>query len=117
MNILNQSAIETLRDLQKKTGRNLLGDLIKLYIETTPPIFINMKTHLKANAFEDLSREAHSLKSSSANIGAIKIEELARTIEYKIIRNEACTPELLLNLITEIEKIFPETCMALSSLN
>ena len=116
MSILDMTAIQNLMDLQQKTGKDILGSLSKLYIDTTPEIISKMKLLLSKKSYEELGREAHSLKSSSANIGARKIMELCKVIEYKILGEEKFSDEELSSLITQVSEVFPETIEELKKL-
>lgn len=106
MSLLEMKAIDNLKELQKKTGKNLLSLLVNLYVETTPTAIENMKAYLKEKQLEDLSREAHSLKSSSANLGIMVIRDLAKNIEYFTI-GELKENINLEEEIAKIEKLFP----------
>lgn len=113
MTILDRTALESLKDLQVKSGRNFLPELIKLYVDSTPPIIVNMRKHLLSKAYEDLAREAHSLKSSSGNLGARAVEALAKEIEYGIIGEKKLTDEEIHRAIGRIETEFELTTKAL----
>ena len=108
VSVLDVETIQNLKTLQEKTGKNLLAILSKLYIETTPQIISKMKSLLTDKSYEDLSREAHSLKSSSANLGASKMAELCKKVEYGIVGDDDCSDHELEILIEQIVQSFPE---------
>ena len=103
MSWVEAKAIEQIKKLEMKTGKSLLKLLVDLYIESTPKIIENMKQNLKNKSYEDLCREAHGLKSSSANLGISSIRVLAEKIELSIvdekIQNEQLDKDI--NLIEE----------------
>lgn len=44
---INKEMLQILLDLQMKTGRNILDDLVRLYVESTPDILSTMQLLLK----------------------------------------------------------------------
>lgn len=108
MSHIENKAIDNLRVLQRKTGKNILNTLVNLYLDTTPSCIANMKTYLQEKAYEDLAREAHSLKSSSGNLGVKPIADWAQKIEYAFIGEEPFREQELKEWIEHIEKLLPE---------
>lgn len=108
MNHIENKAINNLRILQRKTGKNILSTLVHLYLDTTPSCIANMKTYLQGKSYDDLAREAHSLKSSSGNLGVKPIAEWAQRIEYAIISEDSICEDDLKEWVAQIEKLFPE---------
>ncbi len=88
MSLVETRAIEQIKKLGMKTGKNLLKMLVDLYIESTPQIIESMKRNLENKSYEDLGREAHSLKSSSANLGISSIRIIAEKIELLIVNKQ-----------------------------
>ena len=65
--------------------REVLGSevdqLIRLFLETTPPLIEKLESATAAPDFNALGDIAHSLKSSSANVGAMTLSNAAKRIE------------------------------------
>ncbi len=65
--------------------RELLEDgfseLVQVYLKDAPTHLARISTSIPAGDANSLREAAHSLKSSSANLGAIGLSELARTLE------------------------------------
>ncbi len=59
----------------------LLARLIKVYLDFAPSTISIMRTAIDNEHTESLGAAAHSLKSSSANIGAVRIADFCRTLE------------------------------------
>lgn len=78
---LDASRIDELRKLGQEIGEDLLGDLIKMYIENTPLIIGRIKEGIASNDAKKVELNAHTLKSSSANIGAKSLSLLAAQVE------------------------------------
>lgn len=84
MGYTDQSVILTLKTLGVKTGRNLLGQLIELYLATTPEALNLMNQFLKEKNYTSLAKNAHTFKSSCGNLGINEMYRICDQIETKI---------------------------------
>lgn len=83
---MEQSAVEQeIRDKAKEWigeyGADFLVELIDVYLEDTPYRLAQLHQALNGGDKEALTREAHTLKSSSANVGAMSFSAVAKEIE------------------------------------
>ncbi len=62
-------------------GKNLLGELIGIYLEDTPQQIKEARDAIGAGDFKTASRAVHSLISISGNIGADSVMNMAVQIE------------------------------------
>ena len=76
--IIDQETINTLIGM---TGDDFLPELVEAYLEDTPHLFLHMRSALADNDAELFRRSAHSLKTSSASLGALQFSEHARELE------------------------------------
>src|ERR1051325_5583988 len=77
---LDRSAIDNL--LASVGGdREFLIELIDTYFEDTVTLFSQMEGALAAGDAPVLQRAAHSLKSNSANFGAMQLAGIAKALE------------------------------------
>ncbi len=67
--------------LERNGASGLLARLIRLYLHETPPLIERMKQATTQNDLEALRVAAHSLKSSSTNIGALQLHGLCGALE------------------------------------
>lgn len=58
-----------------------LDELIQTYLDDAVVQLEAMRAAAGADSPEDLVRPAHSLKGNSANVGAVRLEELCRQLE------------------------------------
>ncbi len=75
---LDQTVLKRFRDMmgaEKATG------LINLFLQDASKLLTNMQQALEQNKVEDFTRFAHSLKSSSAQIGALRLSEQCKQME------------------------------------
>jgi signal transduction histidine kinase/HPt (histidine-containing phosphotransfer) domain-containing protein len=70
------------------TFRSQFGDdfamLVDTFLESTPPLFADMLSALAAGDAVAVHRHAHSLKSSAATYGAMRLSTMARTLEREV---------------------------------
>src|SRR5579859_699783 len=81
--IINPDAIAALRDLNPGDNDAFLKEIIGIYIEDTPKRFADLKKSLAAGETALFTRAAHTIKGSSANVGAIAVAASAERLEAK----------------------------------
>jgi two-component system sensor histidine kinase/response regulator len=79
---LDHSAIEAVRQLDPDGNDRLLSRLIALYRDDSSQLIADIDNGLKVGDSEAIARAAHTLKSSSANLGATSVAAIARQIEH-----------------------------------
>jgi HPt (histidine-containing phosphotransfer) domain-containing protein len=73
-----------------------LERILTAYLEEAPKYLQNLKAASLAEDFPTMKMAAHTLKSSSANVGALRLSEFCQEIENTISRND--TPALAILL-------------------
>lgn len=58
-------------------------DLIEAFFESAPPLLEQMAEASANQNADSLRHASHTLKSSAANMGALYLSELCKTIEYQ----------------------------------
>jgi CheY-like chemotaxis protein len=107
---LDISAIEAVRQLDPNDEDRLLSRLIALYRDDSSQLLADMENGLKVGDAESVARAAHTLKSSSANLGAANVAAIARLIE-----TSARTGDIS-NLPATMTKLRAQRTVALSEL-
>ncbi|MDH5254771.1 MAG: response regulator [Gammaproteobacteria bacterium] len=79
--VLDPRALEQIRALQQPGAPDLLGRIIALYLENSRSLTEKIREALAAGDANALREAAHALKSSSANVGATGLVEIARQLE------------------------------------
>jgi HPt (histidine-containing phosphotransfer) domain-containing protein len=76
------SVIDTssLSVLQEAMGEDF-EDLVAIFIESTEDILTSLLNAFNQQDVESFTREAHSLKSSSANLGGLVLSKMAAELE------------------------------------
>ncbi|MFO1424594.1 MAG: response regulator [Candidatus Competibacteraceae bacterium] len=80
---LARSALDQIRALQRPGAPDLLGKIIGLYLESSPKLLRQMREAVTAEDGEALRQAAHSLKSSSANLGATQLAAVCKELEQR----------------------------------
>ena len=83
---IDLTAIEELRELVDEDTPDFLKDLLRSFLEDAGEHLRSMTTGLESQAVETIMAAAHTLKSSSANLGALQLSDFCRQIET-ITRN------------------------------
>ena len=60
---------------------DFMAELITTYFDDSSRLLVTMQEALSTGNAEDLRRAAHSLKSSSANFGALRLSKKCRELE------------------------------------
>ena len=79
--ILNFSAIETIRDVERQTGKPILPSIFEGYVTQMEEKLAELQQNLKSGDSTSIYRTAHAIKSMSANIGAKKITLISAAME------------------------------------
>ena len=103
--IIDQDTFNTLREIMEDEFSNLLDS----YFENAPTLLEELKQAARAADLEVVIRAAHTLKSSSGNLGANLLSEIAGTIE--ILGKEGKLQEAA-GLIPELERAVNQTLAA-----
>jgi HPt (histidine-containing phosphotransfer) domain-containing protein len=77
--LIDQAALDS---LLATTDREFVGELIDAYLEDSPALIAGMKEALANGNATEFTRAAHSLKSSSASLGAASLSDLAKELEH-----------------------------------
>ena len=68
--------------LKEMMGDDFIGELVDTYLQDSPELFQQMHQALESNDADTFRRAAHSLKSNSANFGAMQLSAMARELEF-----------------------------------
>jgi len=85
--LINRKALDNIRALQPEGEPDILSRIISIYLEDTPNQMDNLYRALRNKDLREVRSIAHSLKSSSANLGAIALSALFKDLEHKAHTN------------------------------
>jgi HPt (histidine-containing phosphotransfer) domain-containing protein len=81
--VLDASVIQGLRELGGDEDPGLLLELVELYLSDAPQRMAEIEQALASGDWKLLERAAHTLKSASANIGALGLSSICKELEAK----------------------------------
>lgn len=79
--VINRSALDNIRALSRDGGDALVHKVVAAYMADTARHLQSLRQSLRARDSDGVRRVAHSLKSSSANVGAARLATLCRELE------------------------------------
>lgn len=86
--VLDPASLNQLRSLDPTGGDMFLRKVLETYIRSLDKQVDAANVAFGAGRHDYLSRAAHSLKSASASVGALKFSRLCERIEHAIRRQE-----------------------------
>jgi HPt (histidine-containing phosphotransfer) domain-containing protein len=78
---IEKEVVEKAKSWIQECGENFLIELVDLYLEDTPKRLTELRRALETGDIPILTREAHTIKSSSVNLGAMKMSGIAKKLE------------------------------------
>lgn len=109
--LLDLSKINSIRSLDPEGTHGLLRKVVEFYIEKSPELIEQITTALVTGDGEVVFRAAHSLKSSSATIGAMGLSETCRQLEAS---GRSGNLDGAMELSERMKSEFHQVCMALT---
>ena len=107
--ILELSALDRLKEWG---GDKLLAQMIHLFLTNAPGRMAQIRSGIDAGDIKEAEKGAHSLKSSSANVGAMHLRTIAADMERAAADGEAAAVTALL---PSMESAFSQAISALES--
>ena len=78
---IDQKVLCTLKSLQMDGKPDILKRIVSAYLESSEPLIVHLQQALAADDLKSAQNIAHSLKSSSANVGALHLSQLSMELE------------------------------------
>ena len=104
MNVINE-----LRDVMEEE----FTSVIESYLSNVPPLYSELRNAAVAEDVAGMVNPAHSLKSSSANVGAMTVSETAKTIEMAARNNDGATAK---SAFEQLNQVLPTAVKALKAI-
>ncbi len=111
--VLDMRVIEGLRELGGDDDPGLLLEVIGMFLDDAPTRIEEIRQGLASGDIKLLERAAHSLKSASANVGAMQLSNVCMRIE-EIARQDKSGG--IAELIPESNKALDDAANALRSI-
>lgn len=111
--IIDQDKISTLKSLDVDGSNATLKNILFIYLSSAPNIMAQINQALLDNDTVAVSKAAHALKSSSANVGAQRLSFLCQRLEMYVANQQ--THELL-HLMHILQQAFEQVQNGLQSI-
>ena len=107
--ILDEAVQAELREVMEDG----FDDLVRTYLDNTPTLVRELQQAAQADDLDGMVVPAHSIKSSSANLGAMPLSQLARSIEMAARQQQQAEA---MQAYAQLEQVYADTCEALRKL-
>ena len=108
---LDRGALDQIRAVQSVGQPSILNSIIDAYLETSPGLLEALEQGVDSNDARAVEFSAHTLKSSSASLGAVQFSRLCAEIEEK---GRSAFLEDVGLLTRRLRTEFAEVCIALN---
>ena len=78
---IDRNALDIIASLQPPGSENILRKVISLYLDSSPALMKSIREAVEGTDFDALHRAAHTLKSSSAYLGALAFSGMCKDLE------------------------------------
>ena len=103
---LDQSSLDEIRRLEESGVTGLFDRILSIYLESSPELVDALTEAVAKQDSDQLHSAAHSLKSTSASLGAKYLASLCRDLELKGRKREVETAGPVLDeLAAEFKKV------------
>ena len=89
--VIDAKALDMLRGLQRPGRPDIVAKVVDSYLDSSPQLLRAIQEAVAQGNASALHHAAHSLKSSSANVGAIELTKLSKELEA-MGRNSTLAP-------------------------
>ncbi|MBE0602186.1 MAG: Hpt domain-containing protein [Deltaproteobacteria bacterium] len=111
---IDRSVLEGIRMLEGPGGHGLLEKVVTLYLSDSLKQMESIRSSSGTGDAESLRRAAHTLKSSSANVGATGVSDICRKIEAET--GEGKPPVAGSPMFKILEKEYRSACEELQAI-
>jgi HPt (histidine-containing phosphotransfer) domain-containing protein len=89
---IDQAVLDGIRSLEVPGGQGLFERVLSLFLSDSPKLMDQIRSSAETGESDPLRNAVHTLKSSSANVGAAGLSELCRKIEGRTREGNLPTP-------------------------
>ena len=111
--VIDLDAIENLRSLNPGDNDEFLAEIVSIFLADTPERIAELEQSLTAGDIPKFARAAHSIKGSSANLGAMALRAVAEKLEHQSRKEGLNT---VAPMLLEIKNEFAQAQLTLEKL-
>jgi HPt (histidine-containing phosphotransfer) domain-containing protein len=112
-NLIDSRALDSIRSLQREGAPDILHKIIGVFLESTPNLLGELQHAIETGSGEDVYRLSHTLKSSSATVGAMQISAICREIETLARAGDLSE---VAGQFQMLQTVYPQTELALAKI-
>ena len=94
--IYDEAVLAVMAEAMADDDWMIIGEIVQVFLEETPGLVQQLRTSFDSADNEVLSRSAHTIKSSCANVGAMRLSEQCADIENSLRGGDIVPPEAIL---------------------
>lgn len=94
-------------------AHQLFTELLQLFIGETGPRITLLQNAAAEDDFKTVASQAHSIAGASANLGGLRLSQLCRSVEMRILNEEVVDPKEIRMAVQIIPGLFQQTLEAL----
>ncbi|MDH3577653.1 MAG: ATP-binding protein [Gammaproteobacteria bacterium] len=103
---IDPSVLDALFELQQAGSPDLVKEVVQAYLESSRELATKLHAAIELADAEGVVASAHTLKSSSANVGALKLADLCKTLETAVREGDlSAAPEHQQHVQREFERV------------
>lgn len=110
--LLDQDQIRMLIDTGGDAALQLLTELFQLFTDETGPRIEALKNAVADEDFRTVAVQAHSIAGASANLGGLRLSQLCRSVEMRILSEEVVDPNEIRLAVQIIPGLYQQTLEA-----
>lgn len=116
--VLDASALSQLRSLDSTGSGGFLRKVLETYLRSLDKQVETATAAHRGQQWDELSRAAHSLKSASASVGALRLSRVCERIEHALRRADASRIDTdMAEFIAETQRVRRAVSEQLGALN
>lgn len=103
---IDQKVLDNLRELQREGVPSILRKVITTYLGNSPKLLETLRAGLASGDTATIRFAVHSLSSSSATLGAVRLSTFCRDLETMCCANSLeFAEEMVLKIVAEYEAV------------
>lgn len=79
--VIDEAVFEDIEAMSGDQAQGLIRNIVDLYLQKSPTLLQDIEQGMLQGDTDKLFKAAHALKSSSANVGAVKVSAIAKELE------------------------------------
>lgn len=114
--IFDESKLANFRAIEQKSGKPLIAKLAVSFLAELAEKMDAINSQYQLKTWPELSRAAHTLKSASIYLGAVRMSDICSQIEKLTFNKKEFDESVLERLMKELNEVLEPTRLAVEKL-